>query len=256
MLQNRRAPGAFFGASGAMRLTLLLVLLVTALGAGHAWADRSSTTPKPRDEKWIARANALTAEIDRSSGKIVILGDSIAAMFPRDVQVETFGDSFVNLGIGGDCTEHLLWRLPLYDLSRAQPRAVILIIGTNNLRTSDAPDDIVAGILAIVRNIRRQTSAPLIVSEILPRGHNLDFRQPEIAAINAALASAASAEGFILMRANAPITAQVESQGMEAIFRDTIHPNAQGYRILAAEIGALLPAAAHATVAPPASAAP
>lgn len=224
-----------------MRLKLLVALLLGTLAISGANAERAATVPEPRDARWLSLARARGEALDRHTGKIVILGDSLAARFPREVQRDVFGESFINLGISGDRTDNLLARLPLYDLARAQPRVVILIVGTNNLRLDDTPEEIVAGILAAVDTVRRQTPAPLIVSEILPRGRDLAFRADEIAAINARLTEAAGVHGFLVLHANAPIAAAAGNQGREAIFVDTVHLTPQGYGVLADEIRAVMP---------------
>ncbi|MBS9478938.1 GDSL-type esterase/lipase family protein [Ancylobacter radicis] len=224
-----------------MRLKLLAALVVALLATGDARADRASTTPEPRDARWLSLSQARGAALDRHTGKIVIIGDSIAARFPREIQREAFGGSFINLGIGGDRTEHLLSRLPHYDFARARPRAVILIIGTNNLRMNDTPEEIVAGILAAVREIREETAAPLMVSEILPRGRDLAFHQADIAAVNRQLAEAAPAAGFQLLRTHEAIAAAAQRQGVAAIFVDSAHLTPAGYGILADQIRLLLP---------------
>lgn len=224
-----------------MRLKLLVTLILGTLAISAANAERTATVPESRDARWLSLAKARGEALDRHTGKIVILGDSLAARFPREVQREVFGESFINLGISGDRTDNLLARLPVYDFNRAHPRAVILIVGTNNLRVDDTPEEIVAGVLAAVDTIRRQTPAPLIVSEILPRGRDLAFRADEIASVNARLAEAADVRGFILLHAHAPIAAAAGSQGGGAIFVDPVHLTPEGYRVLADEIRAVMP---------------
>ena len=49
-----------------------------------------------------------------------------------------------NAGVGGDRTQHVLWRLDNGLLAGSHPSLIVLLIGTNNLR-SDTEKDILLG---------------------------------------------------------------------------------------------------------------
>ncbi len=68
----------------------------------------------------------------------------------------------LNFGVGGDRTEHLLWRLENGELEGVSPRVVVLLVGTNN--HGDSARDIAEGIGAICALIReKQPQAYLVV---------------------------------------------------------------------------------------------
>ena len=78
----------------------------------------------------------------------------------------------VNFGLGGDRTEHLLWRLQNGELEGIMsPKVVVLLIGTNN--HGDSAAEIAEGIKCIAATIRdKQPQAYLVVLSLPPRGQN------------------------------------------------------------------------------------
>ena len=147
--------------------------------------------PVPRPLDPAHRWNQLREDLDelRKNGggefDLVLLGDSItdnwgwmangamASLSPR------YG-GVVNLGIGGDRTEHLLWRLENGCLDGYTTKFFFLLIGTNNSFQKDPcdkPEDIAAAIRRILDDIaaRRPESKVLLMS-ILPYEKTTDPR--------------------------------------------------------------------------------
>ena len=93
----------------------------------------------------------------------------------------------LNFGIGGDQTQHVLWRLQNGELE-CYPRVVVVHCGTNNIN-KDSAEDIVQGILAIVNYIReKRADAKVIVVGLLPRDYYPDtFRREKIESVNSQL---------------------------------------------------------------------
>jgi hypothetical protein len=78
------------------------------------------------------------------------------------------------LGIGGDRTQDLLWRLEHGELEGPEPRVVVLEVGANNL-SHNTGEEIACAIRAIVAVIRgRRPGATIIVIAIPPRGSHLE----------------------------------------------------------------------------------
>ena len=67
-----------------------------------------------------------------------------------------YGDrKAMNAGIGGDQTQHVLWRLDNGNIDGIKPKLAVIMIGTNNSGT-DSSEDIAAGIKAIVAKLREK----------------------------------------------------------------------------------------------------
>src|SRR5262249_31376212 len=72
-------------------------------------------------------------------------------------------------GIGGDRTQHVLWRLQNGELDGIKPKVVMLMIGTNNMG-SNSVEEIADGIKAIVQEIKKQTpETKVLLLGIFPR---------------------------------------------------------------------------------------
>ena len=98
-------------------------------------------------------------------GRVVFLGDSISEGGLWD---EWFPDQPVlNRGIGGETSAQVLARL---DSAIAGPRAVFLLVGTNDLTTAVPEDDIVDNVEAILDDIERRAPwTPVHVQSVMPR---------------------------------------------------------------------------------------
>jgi len=86
--------------------------------------------------------------------------------------------SWLNLGISGDRTQHVLWRAIHGTWARLQPKLIVLTIGVNNF-PSDTGEEVVKGIEAILLEFRKQApDAKILVAGPLPaKEANSPFRK-------------------------------------------------------------------------------
>ena len=95
----------------------------------------------------------------------------------------------MNIGIGGDKTQNVLWRLDHGGVEGLQPKAIVLMIGNNNMFfTAETGIEAAAlGIQMCVKNLREKfPAAALVVAKILPAhapGHRFyeDIKQTNAA---------------------------------------------------------------------------
>ncbi|HSN69670.1 MAG TPA: GDSL-type esterase/lipase family protein, partial [Thermoanaerobaculia bacterium] len=172
---------------------------------------------------------------------VLFLGDSITEGWfwggNREIWDASFGAMQpANFGIGGDQTQHVLWRIDHGELDGLAPRVVVLMIGTNNIGYPAA--EIQKGVHAIVRRIREKVpESRLLLLGIFPRG--ADPADPQVAEmrakidlVNASLAALADGDrvryldlGPRLMERNGTLA--------PSIMPDALHLSAAGYRIWA-----------------------
>jgi lysophospholipase L1-like esterase len=75
----------------------------------------------------------------------------------------------VNRGIGGDTTRGVLYRLNA-DVLDLKPKAVVLLIGTNDIGLGANPEDVADNIKAILLELKRSNPhMPVIVCRVMPR---------------------------------------------------------------------------------------
>src|SRR5439155_26647758 len=118
-------------------------------------APRTSLQPDPA---WIKRHEGFVAIAKKGGVEVLFVGDSITAGWDGKGAAPTWKKYFEplkaeNFGIGGDRTEHVLWRLQNGELDGIQPKVVVLMIGTNNTGANSA-EDIADGTKAIVKMIQ------------------------------------------------------------------------------------------------------
>ena len=151
---------------------------------------------------WRARHEAVLERLKSGAPvELVWLGDSITQDFEyrgppawRDfapVWDHFYGDRrAINLGFSGDTTASVIWRLQNGEVSGISPKAVVLLIGANNLgRVHWGTDDTLAGIDAIVTDLRhRLPGAKILLLGILPSDRT-EWATETTVAVNRALAA-------------------------------------------------------------------
>jgi len=136
-----------------------------------------------------------------------------------------------NLGFGWDKAENVLWRVYHDELDGYKARHIVIMIGTNNL-TSDGDEAIIAGLDMLVKAIRqRQPGAGLLLSGLLPRR----AMEQRVLKLNQRIAQLAREQGVTYIDPGKKLLTP-EGKIDESLFGDGLHPNASGYRRLAAEL--------------------
>jgi arylsulfatase A-like enzyme/lysophospholipase L1-like esterase len=136
-----------------------------------------STYPQQRwDQKWWKdRWDAKNKEAKKSKdAKVVFLGDSITQGWEgpgKEAWEKHFAPlGALNWGYSGDRTEHLIWRLQNGDVQRVNPKAAVLLIGTNNAGKRPASET-VAGIRRTLDDLAwKWPDTEIILMSVFPRG--------------------------------------------------------------------------------------
>lgn len=180
-----------------MKTLLLLLLGASALisfGGLHARAE----APNPaaiavQRNDWLVRHRGFNAIAQKGGVDLLFVGDSITDAWRKTGQAEWTRRfeplKAANFGISGDKTEHVLWRLRNGNLDGIQPKALMLMIGTNNT-DRDTAAQIAEGIGAIVAEIQKRSPATkILLLGIFPRSEKPDAAvRTKIAEINRLLA--------------------------------------------------------------------
>jgi lysophospholipase L1-like esterase len=157
-------------------------VLVVGLSLPAPAADQKTYSDNPAARKLnrdVPRHQDFLRRIEQTNGAgdVVFLGDSINQGWEGQRAWQEHFGSFkpVNLGIGGDQTGHVLWRITDgHELDKLQPKAAVLMIGTNNTGGHTA-EQIAGGIQAIVEEVKRQKpDVKILVLGVFPRGNAND----------------------------------------------------------------------------------
>ncbi len=142
----------------------------------HAQNVEFVSTPK-LPNRVIGLQNALKKfERAPADAEILLIGDSLAEAWDVIGLAAALGKTVANLGVGGDRTQTILWRLDQMDRTKFDPTDILLLAGTNNLSDRDPACAIGAGLAQIGAKIHDAwPNAHLWVLETPPRG--LDFAE-------------------------------------------------------------------------------
>lgn len=176
-------------------VTRLLAILIITLCAVHCYAaEESPTTPKERtDGLGKSQLKEIDADLKMLGEKVdlAFVGDSITRRWRGEGNKQVWDKYWgsynaVNMGIGGDTTQNVLWRLQNGQLDGYQARVFVVMIGTNNCWGKNVvPADVAAGVKAILDLIQqKQPGAKILLLSILPVGEKPNPGRETRTAIN------------------------------------------------------------------------
>ncbi len=183
---------------------------------------------------------------------ILFLGDSITDLWNVEADPQGnpggkrvfdkyFGDVKVaNFGISGDTTQGVLWRLQNGEGKAHKPKAVMIMIGTNNTGNGSGPE-IAEGIGAIILELRKDfPDAKIMLLAIFPRGAGpSDSNRRKCEEVNKIIARLDDQKHVFFTDINAKF---LNANGGLIGFRptDNLHPVEEGYEIWASSVAPTL----------------
>ena len=195
----------------------------------------------PRHQERLAERDAAVA--GEKEIHLVFIGDSITHGWEnagKEIWSERFAPrGAMNLGFGGDRTEHVLWRLGLGEAGEENnevggltPKLFVVMIGTNNAgHRQGAPEATAAGVEAIVDLLQSLApEAKVLLLAIFPRGaDDQDPLRKINAEVNERLAELGDRQGVEFLDINHVF---LDDDGVlpKEIMADLLHPGEEGYR--------------------------
>jgi lysophospholipase L1-like esterase len=177
----------------------------------------------------------------QGDSEVLFMGDSITdfwrstdgVMAGKPVLDKYFGSMKVaNFGIAGDTTQGVLYRLQHGEGQGFSPKAVMLMIGTNNTGRNTAAE-IAEGIGAIVMELQKDfPKAKILLLGIFPRSTPNDPVRATIAEINTIIARLHDGDRVQYLDIGAKF---LDASGNipREVMSDALHPTTQGYEIWA-----------------------
>ena len=220
--------------------TLAVVLFLSVVSSIADLPKHSAITPEPRgDDSWKERSKRLNANVKKTQDtQLLFIGDSITEGWEgagKEIWAERYAQhNAVNLGIGGDRTQHVLYRLLNGNLDGIAPKAAVVMIGTNNSnRYDNTAKQIAQGVGEIVKTLR--SSVPdtnVLLLGIFPRGENINEQRGKLLQINQILAKHDDGDKVRFVDIGHHF---ITEEGLipSAIMPDYLHLSPKGYEIWA-----------------------
>ncbi|WP_309380785.1 GDSL-type esterase/lipase family protein [Cerasicoccus frondis] len=216
---------------------MALALSVSAIAYADATANPAAN-PEMRNT-WLDQHNSIEKRLKQSGSEIVFIGDSITYNWASGSRGKSVWDKHYakmgvfNMGISGDKTENILWRLQNGSLAEVNPKVAVVLAGINNIHR-DSAEQIAEGVEAIVNEVLSECpSCQVVLMGLFPRGYKPDApERAKILKVNQIIAKMAENPrveyldiGDQLLDENGYYTKEMSP--------DALHPLAPGYEIWA-----------------------
>ena len=227
-----------------MKPLLCLTTLLFAIAAIAEDKLHSATKPVPRSGGWTKRHQSFNKRVAQGNCDLIFIGDSITQGWEgrgKKVCAKHYTKrNAVNLGIGGDRTQHVIWRLDNGNLHRIKPKAAVIMIGTNN-SGSNSSQEIADGVEVIVKQLRKKLpETKVLLLGVFPRGANkADKRRQVNEGANATFKKIADGKSVHYLDIGQKFLKEDGTLPRE-IMPDLLHLSEKGYTIWAESIEAKL----------------
>jgi lysophospholipase L1-like esterase len=190
-------------------------------------------------------AHVRTVQSNQGAIDVLLVGDSITIQWSGHWKHHFPNLKTVNIGIGGDKTQNVLWRLDHGGVDGISPRHIVLMIGNNNMfyTPETGVGAAASGIRMCALNLREKfPNARLTVLKILPAHAPGNRFREHIQQTNAALDSLSLAEDprIRVVDLTLDFTSSDGALLPELYAADAIHLSPAGYAVLAGRLGPLL----------------
>jgi lysophospholipase L1-like esterase len=189
----------------------------------------------PNLERFRKENAALTAPA-KGENRVVFMGNSITQGWIEKRPEFFTNNPYVNRGISGQTTPQMLIRFR-QDVIALQPKAVIILAGTNDIAGNTGPStlEMIEDNLASMAELANANNIRVVLSSVLPV---LDYPwkkglEPaeKIVTLNAWMKAYCEKKGFIYLDYFTPMAN--EQHGMKAeLTRDGVHANVAGYKVM------------------------
>jgi beta-glucosidase len=238
------------GAQKNFKLSLVVAILIAGLASGRPacateilrcarfdQGELPAPVPSPYPSA-IELAKRISQTVKSAPHSVLFFGDSLTEGWDATVWQHSLAPrGALNAGVSGDRTDNLQWRLEHGNLAGPQPKAVVLLIGTNDLAYGRSPARTADGIRANLEVLRqRLPDARILLLGLLPREEvpSAPLRI-EVAQVNRMIRGCADDQhvfyaeiGDVLLGNDGRLSA--------AISPDQLHFTARGYELLAARL--------------------
>ncbi|MDA7516210.1 sulfatase-like hydrolase/transferase [bacterium] len=195
-----------------------------------------------KDEWWMKRHQSMNKNAKKPHD-LLFIGDSITQGWEgsgKGTWEKYYGNrKALNLGISGDRTEHVIWRLDNGNLrNQKKAKAAVVMIGTNNTgHIMQDPTEVRDGVERIVSTLRaRCPQAKILLLGVFPRGVKPDdAKRKNNLEINKFISELHNGERIHYLDISDKF---LTAEGIltKQVMPDALHPRQKGYEIWAEAI--------------------
>lgn len=220
-------------------------------GLGETCGPASANNENRNKTNWLReRFESQSEQLKKENAQILFLGDSITHRWekksnrPGRKEYEHNGEEIwqkyfakynaINLGIDGDRTQHVLWRIKNYDFSRINPKLIVLLLGVNNTAAADfKAEDVAFGIRKICQLLHQKTpKTKVLLLKVFPC--DIKFkdgrpRQPLVDALNSQIPYFVRDLNYVVVQEIGKIFQEADGSVPNDIMPDRIHLSTKGY---------------------------
>lgn len=196
--------------------------------------------PVPREGGWMDRHASMNDRVKQGDVDVVFIGDSITQGWEgsgKEVWKKFYADrKAVNLGIGGDRTQHVIWRLDNGNLEGISPKVAVIMIGTNNA-SGNTSEEIAQGVTKIVEQIREKTpQTKVLLLGTFPRGAGPDDKARQVNESSNQIVKQLADDEHVFYLDIGDKFVDAEGKLSKEIMPDLLHLSEKGYTIWAEAI--------------------
>lgn len=224
-----------------MKPLLCLTTLLFAISTIAEDKLHSATKPVPRGGGWTKRHQSFNKRVAQGNCDLIFIGDSITQGWEgrgKKAWAKHYAKrNAVNLGISGDRTQHVLWRLDNGNVKNISPKVAVVMIGTNNSGEGrNTAEEMIDGVTAVVDKLHAKLpKTKVLLLDIFPRGQRINAQRGKILQVNQVLSRLDERPNVTFLRIGQKFVSADGSIAKD-IMPDFLHLTPKGYAMWAEAI--------------------
>ncbi|MCK4854971.1 MAG: hypothetical protein KAT31_11930 [Bacteroidales bacterium] len=198
---------------------------------------------KGEGEWWNERHQTILSRLTKNP-ELILIGNSILHSLDHEDRQEVWKNYLdqyqtVNMGISGDRTENLIWKLQYGSpLENIGPKVAVILIGTNNTDGNhylniSTPEELAGGIWKICEIVKEKLpDTKIILMGILPYGYKPNHRNNINKATNSLISKFPEKNPNIHYTDIGHKYLDAEGKVRQELMPDHLHPNAEGHLLM------------------------
>jgi len=191
---------------------------------------------------WKERHQTILGTLSKNP-ELILIGNSILHSLDNEDRKEVWGkylDQYktVNMGISGDRTENVIWRLQNGSLENINPKVAVILIGTNNTDGNhylnvSSPEELADGIWRICEIVEEKLpDTKILLLGILPYGSKPNYRNNLNKATNSLISKFPRRSPNIHYTDIGHIFLKSQGRVRQELMPDYLHPNPVGHMLM------------------------